>query len=201
MMTRLWTRTRTRQILGLAFAIVAILATVAYRVYATGTLTTQIRLQVSSTGQLGVGLTTVTNPVSEDYTQLFSSGTGASQASNIYHAERTITASSSEDLDLNGTLLNGFGVTLSFTKIRALIIHAAAANTNDVVIGGVNTTITSIFSDTSDKLKIKPGGTLLLTAPAAAGYALTAGSADVLTVANSSSGTSVVYDVIAIGID
>lgn len=168
---------------------------------ATGRVTTQIKLTFNALGELGVGLSTITDPLDRDYTQLFSPGTAANQASNLYHASRTIAASNTEDLDLNGTLTNGFGVTLSFTKIRALLIKASSNNTNDVVIGGVNTTITSIFSDTSDKLKIKPGGVLLLTAPAAAGYALTAGSADVLTVANSSSGTSVAYDIIVLGID
>ena len=39
----------------------------------------------------------------------------------------------------------------------------------------------------------------MITAPSAAGYAVAAGSTDVLRVANSSSGTTVTYDITIIG--
>ncbi len=50
-----------------------------------------------------------------------------------------------------------------------------------------------------DTVKVKPGGAIALVAPDATGYAVTAGTADQLKVANSAGGTSVTYDIIIIG--
>jgi hypothetical protein len=128
------------------------------------------------------------------------SGTGASQANQVFVDTRTLTASSSENLDLAGALTNAFGSTITFTKIRALIIKADSGNTNDVVVGGHGSAaVASIFADTSDKIKVRPGGLFVLTAPDATGMAVTATTADMLTVANSAGSTSVSYTVIIIG--
>lgn len=170
---------------------------------AAGRTTTQIRLQVSALGELGVGLSTITDDLDQNFTQLFASGTGSQQASNLYHAERTLTASASENLDLSGTLTNGFGVTLNFTEIKALLIKASSTNTNDVFVGGGSTSIDTIFSATSGRLRVKPGGVLLLIAPGITtnGYGVTASGGDLLTVANSAGGSSVTYSIIVLGDD
>lgn len=173
-----------------------------YTAYATGTMTTQLQLKINTTGYLAVGLTTVDNPITQDYTQLLSSGTGANQASNIYHAQRTLAASATENLDLAGTLTNAFGVTLTFTKIKAIIIHAAAANTNNVQVGGAaSNAFVNWVADATDIINIRPGGTLILVAPDSTGYAVTAGSGDILKVTNSAGSTGVTYDVIILGVD
>ena len=41
---------------------------------------------------------------------------------------------------------------------------------------------------------------LLLVAPGAAGYAVTAGTGDILKVANSGAGTGVTYDIVIVGL-
>lgn len=167
-----------------------------------GTLVSQLVLKVLATGTLAFDLDTADDPLAKDYTQLLSSGTGANQASNMFHDQRTITASSSENLDLSGVLTNVFGVTLAFTKIKALIIRAAAANVNDVLVGGAASFAwVGMLSDVTDIIKVKPGGTLIWIAPDANGGAVVAATGDILKVANSGSGTSVVYDIIIIGTD
>lgn len=172
-------------------------------VAASGILTTSLTLKINATGSSTAhGLSTVTDPVSSDYTLSLSSGTGANQASNFFHDQRTLSASASEDLDLAGVLTNGFGTTLTFTKIKAIIIHAAAGNTNNVVIGGaVSNTFINWVADPTDKIVVRPGGTFILVAPDATGYGVTAGTADLLHIANSGAGTSVTYDVVIIGVD
>jgi hypothetical protein len=55
------------------------------------------------------------------------------------------------------------------------------------------------FGDPTDKVKIKPGGTLALLAPGATAYPVTPATGDLLQVANSGAGTSVTYDIIVIG--
>ena len=48
--------------------------------------------------------------------------------------------------------------------------------------------------------QMQPGGTLLLVAPNAAGYAVTAGTGDLLKVANSGGSTGVTYDIVIVGL-
>ena len=56
-----------------------------------------------------------------------------------------------------------------------------------------------LFLAASDGLDVKPGGCFLWLAPDATGVAVTAGTGDLINIANSSSGTSVTYDVVIIG--
>lgn len=131
----------------------------------------------------------------------FTNGTGANQANAIFTDTRTLAASASEDLDLAGALVDAFGATLTFDKVKALIIKADAANTNDVLVGGAaSAQAAAFFGDASDVVKVKPGGTLALIAPDATGYDITATSADLLKIANSSSGSGVGYTIIIVGV-
>jgi hypothetical protein len=130
----------------------------------------------------------------------FGDGTGANQGKTVFTDTRPLAASGTEDLDLNGTLTDAFGATVSFTKIRALIILADAANTNDVVVGGAaaNGAI-SFFGAATDKVKVKPGGLVCLVAPDVNGYAIVAATADLLKIANGGAGTGVNYTIIVLG--
>lgn len=127
-------------------------------------------------------------------------GTGLNQASVMFSDQRTLAASASEELDLSGSLADVLGVSLVLTKIKALVIKAAPGNTNDVVVGGAASNgCATMFGDPTDKINVKPGGMLVLTAPTVAGYAVTAGTGDLLKVANSGGTTGVTYDIIILG--
>lgn len=130
----------------------------------------------------------------------FADGVGANQANKVFADSRNLVASASESLDLSGGLTDALGLALVLTKVKAIMIHAASANVNDVVVGGAaaNGFITP-FGDATDKVNVKPGGTLLLIAPDATGYAVVAGTGDLLKVANSGAGTAVDYDIVIIG--
>ena len=127
-------------------------------------------------------------------------GIGANKAESIFHDQRTLAASTSEDLDLSGVLTDAFGALIAFSKIKTLIVAASANNTNDVVIGGAATfQFINWVGAVTDTIIIQPNGLFLLHNPTAGGYAVTAGTGDLLKIANSAGGTSVVYDVIVIG--
>lgn len=127
-------------------------------------------------------------------------GNGANQAQKLFTDTRTISASSSENLDLAGSLLDAFGGTLTLGEVKAIIISASANNTNDVVVGGAaSNTWLGPFSDATDKVNVKPGGTVAFFAPNASGYGVTTSSGDILKVANSGAGSSVTYDILIIG--
>ncbi|WP_018658460.1 hypothetical protein [Actinomadura flavalba] len=127
-------------------------------------------------------------------------GTGARQADRVFSDRRTLAASASENLDLAGVLTDAFGAVLTFARVRALMIAASASNTNAVVVGGAASNAWATpFGDASDKVNVRPGGALLLVAPDATAYAVTASTGDVLQVANGGSGTGVTYDVVILG--
>jgi hypothetical protein len=126
----------------------------------------------------------------------FANGTGANQANQTFVDTRTLSASATENLDMAGGLSDAFGTVLTMTRIKALMIQAAPGNTNDVLVGGAaSNAISSIFGDVTDVVKIKQGGMLMLVAPDANGYAITATTADLLKIANSAGGTSVTYTI------
>ncbi len=159
-----------------------------------------VRLTVTGELDNTVTLGTVQHLLSYVNNPAFTNGTGANQANMVYGGTRTLSASTSESLDLDSDLANAFGNTIVFTSIKGIIIVAAAANTNDVLVGGAaSNQFINWVADATDKIVIKPGGMFCLMNPSAAGYAITAETGDLLKIANSSSGTSVTYDIILIG--
>lgn len=126
------------------------------------------------------------------------SGTGANQADRLFTDRRTLAASASENLDLAGTLADAFGATLTFAKLKAVVIVAAAANTNNVNVTREGTSGVPVFLAAGDGIPVLPGGMFVWVAPGA-GVTVTAGTGDLLAVANSAAGTSVTYDVYLLG--
>lgn len=163
--------------------------------------TTQLNVSLVTDLINSLGLGTAVSETAYAKTWQLTNGTGANQAQAVYAAQRTLAASTPETLDLNGVLLDAFGATVSIAKVKALVIYAAAANVNDVVVGGVGANaFISPFGSNTDKINVKPGGMLVLIAPDANGYAVTASTADLLKVLNGGAGTSVTYDIIVIGV-
>lgn len=160
-------------------------------------LLVQLLAQIDNPIDVGV----VSYPVAQNLLQTFTDGLGQDQAQKIWTDTRTIAISGTDDLDLAGVLLDQFGVAITMTKLKAMIVKAAAANVNDVVVGGAAANqVASIFGTVTDKIKVKPGGLLCLIAPDINGYAITAATADLLRFANSGAGTSVDYTVTLIGL-
>jgi len=129
-------------------------------------------------------------------------GTGANQANNVFSDQRTLAASANEELDLAGSLTDAYGSTITFTKVKALKVSAASGNTNSVNVGGAAANgFINWVGDATDVIKIPPGGTFLITAPDATGFAVTAGTGDLLKITNGGGSTSVTYDIVIIGVE
>lgn len=164
------------------------------------TFSGNIKLSLAGTFSGDNDLSTLSQAINYSKSYNLTNGTGADQANMIWMDQRTITASSTDDLDLAGSLTNAFGTTITFTSIKGIIVYAATANTNDVLIGGDGSAaFINWVSNSSDIVVVKPGGLFALVNPQANGYAVTATTGDILQIANSSSGTSVVYDIILLG--
>jgi hypothetical protein len=165
------------------------------------TLAASIALAIAGSYSNALDINSVNYPLNFGPNYTFTDGSGAGQASKVFTDLRTLAASATEDLDLNGTtLLDAFGNAIAFTKIKGIIVVADAANTNDVVVGGAAANgFISPFGAATDKVKVRPGGMLVLVDPGAAGYAVTAATADLLRIGNGGAGTSVNYQIFLIG--
>jgi hypothetical protein len=165
-------------------------------------LTTKVQLDVAAkqTGTLDLGSSAA--QIAKTYSVSLADGTAAGQADRMFSDTRTLAASATEDLDLAGVLTDAFGATLTFAKVKAIIISAAAGNTNNVIVGGASATqFASWVGAATHTVTLRPGATLALFAGAAddTGYVSAAGSTDLLKIANSGAGTSVSYDIVLVG--
>lgn len=156
-----------------------------------------IQLLGSMVKSLDIGTASLDINYSKKYR--IANGTIENEANMIWSDTRTISASSSEDLDLYGGLTNAFGDTINFTAIKGILIVASASNTNNLLIGGDGSALVNYVGDASDTIVVKPGGMFCVYDPSSGGYGVTNSSADVLQIANSSSGTGVDYDIMIIG--
>jgi hypothetical protein len=162
--------------------------------------TSSVVLSVTGSQSNAIDFTTGIAPLARTYQMLYSTGTGAGSADRIFHDQRTIAISGTDDLDLAGVLLDVFGATVTFARIKALIVAASSGNTNNVVIGAAaSNQFATWVGAATHTVNVRPGGVFALAATDATSYAVTAGTGDLLRIANSGAGTSVVYDVILIG--
>lgn len=162
----------------------------------TATIKASIAAKLTGSNDMG----TPAHEFIEAFSLLLEDGTGANQASNVWSDERTLAASATEDLDLAGSLVNGLGATLTFTAVKAIMVIASAANTNSVIVGAaaVNTFV-GPFGAAAHTVAVKPGGFFFAFDPSAAGLAVTAGTGDLLRIANGGAGSSVTYRIVIVG--
>ena len=136
-------------------------------------------------------------------------GVGANQINAIaVERDRHMTGPASYELDL--ATLAGFEQpkdplrnTVTFDNIVALLVRNQTTSTGDLIVGGASTNpwsapfVASAEPGTT-KITLKPGGILLLTAPTAAGYAIS-GTSKMLRLETTSGSTSA--DIIVFGRD
>jgi hypothetical protein len=130
---------------------------------------------------------------------ILKNGIGASQADLIFSDQRVLAASANETLDLAGALLDAIGAAAVFAKVKALLIRAANANVNNVVVGAAAANpFLGPLGGVTPTITLPPGGFVLLAAPVA-GWAVGNGATDNLKIANSGAGTGVTYDIALLG--
>ncbi|MEZ0212440.1 MAG: hypothetical protein ACAH27_05750 [Xanthobacteraceae bacterium] len=161
-------------------------------------LTSEIRLKLAATQTAANDLGVPTfSPLLELVAQL-TNGVGVSQADLIFTDERTLALSGTDDLDLYGVLQSAFGATLNMAEIVAIFIVnkpktiGVAASLGTLTVGvGTNPFLGFLTGTTPAIRAIGPGGFLALYNPDNAGLGtVTASTADILRIANSSAGIS-----------
>lgn len=126
-------------------------------------------------------------------------GTGLGQASKIWADSGSQVQSVNTDLDLNGSALTGAFGTVSFTKIKGILVFAGDSNPGNLVIGNVTNGIVAPFGAATHSMAVAPGGVFMNVNPQAAGFALTASSADLLRIASAATTGTYTYDIVIIG--
>jgi hypothetical protein len=134
--------------------------------------------------------------------QGFSDGVAANKFDRLYMAERTVATATNDDIDLNGVLTDVFGTTISAVELVGIILinkpkADGAVNTTNLTLGaGTNPATAGFLGGTTPTIgPIKPGGCLVLMNPDATGLGtITAATADILRIANSS-GASNTYQI------
>jgi hypothetical protein len=162
-------------------------------------LATDINVSLAARLITDLDLTDPESRIATGISYALASGVGANQADVVWSDEVTLAASATADLDLAGVLLNALGGAATMVKLKAILVIAAAANTNNVNITRPGAAGVPLFLAASDGIPVLPGGCFLWVAPGLAGIAVTATTADLITFTNSAGSTSVTYKVVLIG--
>lgn len=127
-------------------------------------------------------------------------GAGAGAVNLLWTDKRQIAASSNDDIDLAGALVDALGAAVVFARVKAIGVYAWSANTNNVVVGNHPTAaFVGPFGGATHTHALQPGSVYEWGTPTAAGFAVTATTADILRIANSGAGTVVDYEIAILG--
>lgn len=140
-------------------------------------------------------------PASSDtYSQSLSSTAGT--GNQLWADRRTVTTSTTtDDLDLAGSLTNFFGKTISLATLRGLVVfNRATVAGDDITVGGAAANALAAIFDASPsaELTVRASGMIVLSAPLD-GYSVTGGSQDTLRITHAGSSEAITYDIVAIG--
>jgi hypothetical protein len=134
-------------------------------------------------------------------TVLLLNGSGLNQADRVWHDQRNLAASATENLDLSGSLVDSLGGPFVLTKLKLIVVQGLVSNANNVNVGGVTNGVAGVFGDAATDFAVaRPGGLFIWAAPDATAAPVVAGTGDLLKVANSAGGTGVDYKIILAGV-
>lgn len=127
----------------------------------------------------------------------YSYGTGAN-ACNLFYADTRTLVAGSETLDLNDTVVDAFGSTCIFTKVKLLLLRNQSTTAGElIVVSGdfLYYDTTSPLGGTTPYLRLQPGETRVMQSPIV-GFPVNASSDNI--VLNPGTNT-ITYDIIIAG--
>jgi hypothetical protein len=121
----------------------------------------------------------------------FSDGTGAGQVEQVFADGARALNTTSEDLDFSGGTTDFKGAALAMTKLGVLFVENLDTDTGDTITVSrpAANGVTGMFAAASDAIIVQPGGLLLWVAPGVDKGTVTAGTADLITVAAADNST------------
>jgi hypothetical protein len=143
-------------------------------------------MSMKVTGEKALDLSTAKDPLSFEVSTAVAFGVTDGKMDELFHDERTLAISTSEDLDIVGTLTNAFGDVVNLLKVDAIMFKNVSVNANLIEIGPAAANgfgIGGPWKAAGDANSLGVGGSLMIMAPTA-GWAAVAGTADLITVNN-----------------
>lgn len=153
-----------------------------------------VRVDLVDTNPLD--LTTATARHLLDYVSSLTDGAGDNQIQYMWSDTRSVTAGAPDDLDLRGGLTNAFGATLNFTNVVGFAIRNKGTTGQTLTVGAGSNPFITWLAATGDGVKVGAGGVFVLHSPIDP-FGTTAGTADILRIANASGTAS--YDIVIWG--
>jgi hypothetical protein len=160
------------------------------------------KITLSIVAEKSLDLSTPKDTLSYSYSSTYAYGAGALQCDCLWHDSRTLALSTSENLDLAGSLTDAFGDTVTFANIKILIIeNTSTAGQGTLHVGGAAATqFDTWLGDASDEVVIIAGESkVLISRVDADGYVATGGADDLLKVDNQDGVNSATYKIIVAG--
>ncbi|MEZ0155261.1 MAG: hypothetical protein AB9Q22_10230 [Candidatus Reddybacter sp.] len=164
-------------------------------------LSSTIDVNVSAVLDVAADIGTAKHSIAESIGIALKDGAGLNQANQMFTDQRTVALSTTDTLDLSGTLVNNLGQTVALTKVKALIISAAVGNGSTLTVGGNVNAFADWLGAAAHTVKVRPGGVLCLVAPDATAYAVTGGTGDLLDITNDDGAAAATYDIVVIGVE
>jgi hypothetical protein len=159
-------------------------------------LTTTLTIQLTAGYTLALDLVTKQANLNQNIPRTLDTGTGLAQADVIFSDSRTTAGTDSLDM-VGGGLLDNLGNVWAPARIKGIVVVTPTTNPGNVLLRRPAANGVPFMTAAADEVPIHPGGIFLLWAPSAAGYVVTAGTADLIDLA-ASAGT-VAYDIYIIG--
>jgi len=160
-------------------------------------LVTNLDLTLRGDFQSALDLVTVKAPLSLSKSDELTNGTGAVDTADMVWSDTRTLATTSENLDLAGSLTNAFGATMTFARIKSILIHNKSTTVGQTItVGGAASNPFLLFADSTDKYVIGPNGIFLIWEPSAAAKVVTAATGDILKIESSA---SITYDIVIVG--
>ena len=166
------------------------------------TLTSGIKASIDWSFREALDLSTVADSAILEYSESLADGTAVDTADKVWHDTRSITTGANDDLDMTALTHSIFGstVTITFAKVKAILIVNTSETTGDelrIDTSVANAILTPFASSATTKIEIGADSALLLSSKKD-GWAVTAGTGDILRIHNPNAGT-VSYKIVIIG--
>lgn len=165
------------------------------------TLATVLTMNMEGKYEDALDFHNVLDRLNKSFGDTMATGTGANQADQMWHDQRTLTAAS-EELDLSGggavALVDGFGDTLTFVKIRCVLIqNLNTTSGHDLTVGAAAATqFVGWFGAVTETTTVDPEGIMLQWSPSD-GWAVGAGASDMLKI--DAGANTITYNIVILG--
>jgi hypothetical protein len=164
-----------------------------------GSITVSGTVNTTRAGTLATASSLVN--IAEILTLAYGSSTG--QENEVFSSRRTLAGGANETLDLAGVLTNDYGQTITFAKIKAIMIanrsdRKSSPTDASMTIGNATAPFIGPFDDGTATVTLEAGDVFFCTCRGA-GWTVTGTTADGLKIVNNDGTDGLEYDIVIIG--